>query len=126
MTQVTTSMSAQWQLQGDESDERVRLLNRLATKLMDSRWVEERERLINELAHQESEIGTLQKANQEQATQMKTQQATIQTLRENASGLERQMEEQLKTIADLEKKLAVAKAGSKEDGVKVEEIPTEF
>jgi len=50
----------------DGDSERLRLLERLAAKLLDSRLIDERERLVNELARQEVELCRYRSLVQEQ------------------------------------------------------------
>eukprot|EP01006_Ploeotia_vitrea_P014718 TRINITY_DN40159_c0_g1_i1.p1 TRINITY_DN40159_c0_g1~~TRINITY_DN40159_c0_g1_i1.p1 ORF type:complete len:262 (+),score=46.76 TRINITY_DN40159_c0_g1_i1:50-835(+) len=52
-----------------EQDERIRLLTRLSDKLLSNREFEEKERYINELARQESELQHLKETIHEQAQQ---------------------------------------------------------
>lgn len=83
----------------NESDERLRILNRLAQKLLDNRMFEERERLINELARQEAELQHLREGmceqmqkHEEQHLFIKNQEATMQQLKQKM--MDRDLKEQ--------------------------------
>eukprot|EP00670_Eutreptiella_braarudii_P010964 CAMPEP_0174335116 /NCGR_PEP_ID=MMETSP0810-20121108/20514_1 /TAXON_ID=73025 ORGANISM="Eutreptiella gymnastica-like, Strain CCMP1594" /NCGR_SAMPLE_ID=MMETSP0810 /ASSEMBLY_ACC=CAM_ASM_000659 /LENGTH=211 /DNA_ID=CAMNT_0015453279 /DNA_START=23 /DNA_END=659 /DNA_ORIENTATION=+ len=129
---------------GAVDDERVRILDRLASKLLDSRMIEERERLITELARQESELCHLRaalkeqtQANEEAHIAMKNQEKVIQELKAQGKDptAEKTVELLQKQLMEKESALKLLEASNKQLQDQVEKakkpaeqaaIPTEF
>jgi chromosome segregation ATPase len=107
-------------------DERVRLLDRLAHKLLDTRLIDERERLINELARQETEIERLRetvrdqtKKIEDQNTMIKNQASASQKLNAQLVSVEAAQQEAQrtsdKTISSLKQQLTESNSAKEEE-----------